>query len=165
MSSSRSVLSRVLAAPSWVVVVVLLGAIVGVGLGPETYFGVDGDLIQWGILGLFVVYELAGATLSGGSGVETDATTPAAVGEHYRPTTGTHRDGIYRVVGAGERVALLRVGNADGRRIHTGDVTHIDGPSLAAEFEAVSDPDGGFAPVAGLRNALSGLYWSVARYR
>jgi hypothetical protein len=165
MSSSRSVLSRVLVAPSWVVVVVLLGAILAVSLGPETYVGVDDDLLQWGILGVFVLYELAGATLAGGSGVETDPTTPATIGEHYRPTTETHQAGVYRVVGAGERVALLRVGDADGRRVHPGDVIHVDESSLTAEFEAASDPDAGFAPATGLRNALSGLYWSVARYR
>jgi len=165
MASSRSALSRVLAAPSWVVVVVLLAAILGVDLGPETYFGVDGDLLQWGILGLFVLYELAGATLSGESGVETDPTTPAAVGEHYRPTTEAHRAALYRVVGTGERVALLRVGNADGSRVHSGEVTHVDQSTLDGDFEAASDPDAGFSPVAGLRNALSGLYWNVRKYR
>jgi len=165
MTSSRSVLSRVLAAPSWVVVVVMLGAILGVGLGPETYFGVDGDLLQWGILGVFVLYELAGATLSGGSGVETDPTTPAAVGEHYRPTTQAHPAGVYRVVGAADPVALLQVGNADGRRVHTGEVVHVDRSALAADFGAASDPDAGFEPIAGLRNALSGLYWNVAKFR
>jgi hypothetical protein len=165
MSASRSVLSRVFAVPSWAVVVVMLGAILGVGLGPETYFGVDGDLLQWGILGVFVLYELAGATLSGGSGVETDPTTPATVGEHYRPTTEAHPAGVYRVVGAAEPVVLLRVGSGDDRRVHTGEVVHVDQPALAAEFEPASDPDAGFAPIAGLRNAVSGLYWNVAKFR
>jgi hypothetical protein len=165
MASNRSLLARVLAVPSWVVVVVLLGGILGVSLGPETYLGIDGDLLQWGILGLFVLYEIAGATLAGGSGVETDPDTPAAVGEHYRPATETRPAGVYRVVGAGDPVALLRVGNEDGRRVHTGDVTQLDQSALTADFEAASAPDTGFAPVAGLRNAVSGLYWNVARYR
>jgi len=170
MSGGNSVLSRVLSVPSWVVVVVMLAAILGIDLGPESYAGVDGDLLQWAILGLFGLYALASTAVSGGSSVETDPDTPATVGEHYRPTTGAgrdgaYRDGVYRVVGASDRVALLRVGDADGRRVHAGEVTHVDQSTLDAEFEATTDPDAGFSPVSGLRNALSGLYWNVAKYR
>jgi|GEM_PF-1267247 len=175
MASGSSVLSRVLAVPSWAVAVVMLAAVFGVGAGPETYFGVDGDLLQWVILGLFALYALAGAGVSDGTGVETNPETPAAVGEHYRPTTETHRDGgyhddtyragIHRVVGAGDRVALLRVGDADGRRVHDGEVAHVDQSTLDEDFEAATDPDASFTPVAGVKNALTGLYWNVARYR
>lgn len=169
MSPVRSLLSRVLAVPSWLVVVVMLAAILGIDLGPESYAGIDGDLLQWAVLGLFVGYALAGRALSGGPSVETDPDTPAVVGEHYRPRTdgggGVHRAGVYRVVGTDEGVALLRVGDADGRRIHEGEVTHVDQSRLDADFQAATDPGVGFSPVGALRNALSGLYWNVARYR
>lgn len=170
MSSGRSVLVRLLSVPSWVVVGVLLAAILGVDLGPDTYFGVGGDLLQWAILGVFVLYALVAWSFSGGTSVETDPDTPAAVGEHYRPMTdargdGSYRDGVYRVVGTSERVALLRVGTAEGRRVHGGEVTHVDQSTLDDEFEPARDPDAGFSPVTGVRNALSGLYWNVGKYR
>lgn len=170
MSSDDSALSRVLSAPSWVVVLLLLGAILAIDLGPETYAGIDGDLLQWAVLGVFVVYEVASMSVSSGTSVETDPETPVAVGEHYRPATDTHgggdyRDGVYRVVGAGERVTLLRVGDANGRRVHSGEVTHLDQSTIETDFEAATGPDAGFSPVAGVRNALSGIYWTLAKYR
>lgn len=163
MSSDASSLSRVFAAPTWLVVVLMLVAIVAVGLGPERYAGVDGDLIQWAILGAFALYALGGSALSGGTEVETDPETPATVGEHYRPTEGGVEAGVYRVVGADGEVALLRVGDENGRRVTTGEVVHVSQSALDAEFDAASDPDSGASPLAGLRNALSGLFWSVRR--
>lgn len=85
------------------------------------------------------------------------------IGEHYRPTDGDHTPGVYRVVGTTDGVTLLRVGDADGRRIHTGEVRCVESATLDSGFEAATDPDAGLSPTATLRNAAQGLYWSVRR--
>lgn len=92
------------------------------------------------------------------------------VGEHYRPAEGA-RDaegtpltpGVYRVVGATDEVALLRVTDEDGRRAHTGELSHVSPETLDVEFEPAADPDAGLSPVRDARNLLSGLYWTVRR--
>jgi hypothetical protein len=94
----------------------------------------------------------------------TRAADPPAVGDHYRPTTDGHHPGVFRVVGADGRVALLRVADADGRRVTTGDLRHVDDATLREEFAPAEDPDAGLTPIRSLRNALSGLYWSVRRF-
>lgn len=86
------------------------------------------------------------------------------VGDHYRPVNGDHAPGIYRVVGATDGVTLLRVGDADGRRIHTGERRRVDDAALEAEFEAAANPDAGPAPVRALQDAVQGVYWSVRRF-
>lgn len=93
-----------------------------------------------------------------------------AIGEHYRPA----RDGggpeqpappgVYRVVGTGDPVALLRVGDADGRRVTTGEVVRVDHVALDASFERADDPDAGIHPIRGLANAASGFYWQFRRF-
>jgi len=83
------------------------------------------------------------------------------VGEHYRPADG---DGIYRVVGTTDGVVLLQVTDEDGRRAHTGNVRRVEPDTIGDEFEPASDPDAGVSPVAAVRNALQGLYWSVRRF-
>jgi hypothetical protein len=50
--------------------------------------------------------------------------------------------GIYRVVGTGDEIALLRVGDADGRRETTGAVVQVS-RSTYAEFETAPNPDSG----------------------
>ncbi|MFD1647271.1 hypothetical protein [Haloarchaeobius litoreus] len=85
-----------------------------------------------------------------------------SIGDHYRPTGDDAP--VYRVVGVTDEVALLRVTDEHGRRESTGDVRHVATDQLDAEFEAAADPDAGFRPVAGLRNALSGLYWQFRRF-
>jgi hypothetical protein len=48
------------------------------------------------------------------------------LGDHHRPTDADERAGVYRVVGAdGDGVTLLRVGDDDGRRVHTGELTRV----------------------------------------
>jgi len=83
------------------------------------------------------------------------------VGDHYRPGDG---GAVYRVVGTGEPVALLRVTDADGRRAHTGDLRRVAEEELESEFASAGDPDAGLSPVSAVRNALQGLYWSVRRF-
>jgi len=71
---------------------------------------------------------------------------------------------VYRIVGAIDDVALLRVGDANGHSATTGEVIRVDQSRLDAEFEAATDPDAGFSPLAGVRNAVSGLYWNVREF-
>ena len=77
-------------------------------------------------------------------------------GDHVRPTDGGHDPGVYRVVGTGEEVALLRVTDADGRRAHTGEVIHVPADALRSTFESADDP-GGRSPVATLVDRLRAL--------
>lgn len=79
------------------------------------------------------------------------------IGDHYRDTDGA----IYRVVGITENVTLLRVTDAAGRRIHSGDLQHVAPATLDAAFEPTQNPDSRFAPMQTVQNILSGLYWSV----
>ncbi|WP_257298209.1 hypothetical protein [Haloarchaeobius sp. FL176] len=85
-----------------------------------------------------------------------------SIGDHYRPAG--EDAPVYRVVGVTDEVALLRVTDDAGRRASTGDLRHVSADRLDAEFEAAADPEAGFQPVAGLRNALSGLYWQFRRF-
>ncbi len=81
----------------------------------------------------------------------------ASVGDHYR------LDGaVYRVVGAGDPVALLRVADGEGRREHTGDLRQVPA-SEAATLEPAPDPDDGLHPVRALRGMAQGLYWNVRK--
>jgi hypothetical protein len=70
--------------------------------------------------------------------------------------------GIYRVVGTGEEIALLRVGTSDGQRVTTGEVVHVERASVE-EFETAENPDSGLslgdviAPVKAFAEALR--YW------
>jgi hypothetical protein len=81
--------------------------------------------------------------------------------DHYRPTTDDYERGVYRVVGTGEEVTLLRVADGDGRRIHAGELEHVDAAAVDDAFEPAEDPDAGVSPVTMLRNALQGLYWTL----
>lgn len=86
------------------------------------------------------------------------------VGDHYRPIDDTHEQGVYRVVGKSGGVTLLRITDADGQRIHSGEIRRCSRDALAGEFRPVKNPDAGFTPVSDAQNALSGLYWSVRRF-
>lgn len=88
-----------------------------------------------------------------------------AVGEHYRPRDRGHEPGVYRVVGAPAEVTLLRVADADGRRVHSGALRHVPVDVLESEFEPAADPDAGVSPLATVRNQLQGLYWQVRKFR
>jgi hypothetical protein len=80
--------------------------------------------------------------------------------DHYRPIDDSLDDGVYRVVGGdASRVTLLRVGDAEGRRVTTGSVTRIDADRLAG-FESVSNPDGNRPLAARLASLPATVYWS-----
>jgi hypothetical protein len=71
--------------------------------------------------------------------VTSDADEEPAVGDHLTPTTDTHSAGVYRVVGHGDgAVTLLRVGNADGHRVHTGEIVSV--PATTDGFEQTTAP-------------------------
>lgn len=71
--------------------------------------------------------------------------------------------GIYRVVGTGKKgVTLLRVADIRGRRVHSGEIEHVERGTLAT-FEPADNPDAGvsvsalFEPVTAYGAALR--YW------
>ena len=50
--------------------------------------------------------------------------------------------GVYRVVGTSEQLTLLRVGDADGRRVRTGEIVRVS-RSVYTNFGAAENPDTG----------------------
>jgi len=83
---------------------------------------------------------------------------------HYCPTTDDYAPGVYRVVGTGDPVALLRVTDVDGRRRHTGHLERVPRSDLDEHFEPDDDPEAGLDPVSGIWNAVQGMYWQVRRF-
>ncbi len=73
--------------------------------------------------------------------------------DHFRVDEGAPLPaGVYRVVGLGDdRVTLLRVGDAAGRRVHTGHVERVPRADVET-FERTDSPD-----PTGPRAALSGV--------
>lgn len=93
-----------------------------------------------------------------------DATRTPDIGDHYQSTTDTYHAGVYRVVGTGDELALLRVTDADGRRRSTGHLERVPSDDLSKHFEPADDPDAGINPIAGVRNALQGLFWQFRKF-
>ncbi len=83
-----------------------------------------------------------------------------AVSDHLRPVGEDYPVGIYRVVGDGDPIALLRVTDERDRRRATGELLTIPRGSLSS-FEPATNPDSGFRPLAWVRGLLSGMYWTV----
>lgn len=89
------------------------------------------------------------------------AISDPAVFDHVRPTAGPYEDGIYRVVGTDDgSVTLLRVGDADGRRVNTGAIVTVEAAQLE-RFEPAENPDGNRGPGESLLRVPAALYWSV----
>jgi hypothetical protein len=63
--------------------------------------------------------------------------------DHYRPTNGTTPPGVYRVVGTGEEVTLLRVADENGRRVHSGVVESVRRERVESAFVPATNPDAG----------------------
>lgn len=78
--------------------------------------------------------------------------------EHYRPAGVEYPDGIYRVVGTDGGVTLLRVGDATGQRVHTGDVLTVPDEEFEA-FESAENPDGNRSVSDALTSTLATAYW------
>lgn len=84
--------------------------------------------------------------------------------DHVRLTATGHPGGIYRVVGTtDETVTLLRVGDAEGRRVHTGEVTTVD-RSVIADGELADNPDDGWAITSLLAGFPKSVYWSLRTF-
>lgn len=80
--------------------------------------------------------------------------------DHVLSTDSDSLDGVYRVVGTGdERVTLLRVGAADGRRIHTGEIITVSYDAFD-EFKPAENPDGNRSFGAAIVAMLETSYWS-----
>ena len=95
----------------------------------------------------------------------TDVDDPAAY-DHLRPTDPDRSGvdpGIYRVVGTGDPVALLRVGDADGRRVNSGDVVAVERDRLDG-FEPADNPDGNRPTGERLAGVLDSLAWQVRAF-
>lgn len=87
-----------------------------------------------------------------------------SVSDHLATDDGDYPDGIYRVVGTADgAVTALRVGAADGRRIHTGEVVTIEADDLEG-FVAVEDLDRSRSIVARLVTLPSTGYWSARAF-
>ncbi|WP_459192949.1 hypothetical protein [Halosimplex sp. J119] len=97
-----------------------------------------------------------------------DASDPA-VYDHLRPIDPDTADapvasGVYRVVGTHESsVTLLRVGDADGRRVNTGDVTTVDRDDLD-RFEPADNPDGNRSAGEAAAGFLGDLRWQLQAF-
>lgn len=100
-----------------------------------------------------------GDAAAGGAG----ASDGVAVGDHYRAGTGTDlAPGVYRVVGTREgEVTLLRVADADGRRVHSGTVSYVPVGVVASALDPADDPDAGFSPLDAVAGLLDGMVWEL----
>jgi len=87
-----------------------------------------------------------------------------SVYDHCRPTTASYPEGIYRVVGAADReVTLVRVGDADGQRVHTGETLRVSADELDG-FEAARNPEGNRPLGAKIRGGVEMTYWSIRAF-
>jgi hypothetical protein len=84
--------------------------------------------------------------------------------DHVRLTVTDHPDGVYRVVGTtDETVTLLRVGDPDGRRIHTGEVSAVDRAALD-DAEPADNPDDSWAITPFLTGLPKSIYWQLRTF-
>lgn len=83
-----------------------------------------------------------------------------APSDHLRADGTTDPPGVYRVVGVDERgVTLLRVGDEEGRRVHTGEVVRVAHADLAAFTPAAAPPRDRSSA-----SALALAYWSLRAF-
>ncbi|QLH80341.1 hypothetical protein [Halosimplex pelagicum] len=92
-----------------------------------------------------------------------------AVYDHLRPTSEATdpspvEPGVYRVVGVGEgTVTLLRVGDADGYRVNTGEVATVDRDALAG-FDPADNPDGNRPTGEKARRFAESVGWNLRAF-
>lgn len=81
--------------------------------------------------------------------------------EQFKPVNFDVSDGIYCVVGRDEAtVTLLRIADANGRRIHTGDLVTVSLDEFTG-FTPAENPDGNRPPGATLISHIEIGYWSL----
>ena len=86
-----------------------------------------------------------------------------SVFDHVRPWDAPYEDGIYRVVGTADgSVTLLRVGDADGRRLNTGTIVTVEAAQLEG-FEPAENPDGNRGLGESLLAVPAGWGWRCSR--
>ena len=84
-----------------------------------------------------------------------------SVYDHLSPTNIDYPDGIYRVVGiSGEGITLLRVADADGRRVNTGEIITVSYDDLDG-FDPTENPDGNRPLGSALTSGVEMVYWSL----
>ena len=87
--------------------------------------------------------------------------------DHVRPADGASvavDSGVYRIVGLpDDSVTLLRVGDADGRRVNSGEVRQLDAAALQ-EFEETDNPDGNRSLGATVVGQLGAVYWMLRSF-
>ena len=84
-----------------------------------------------------------------------------SVYDHYSPADTGYPDSTYRVVGTGdEGVTLLRVGDADGQRVNTGEIVTVSYDEFE-RFNAAENPDGNRPVGTAVRSQLEMIYWSL----
>ncbi|MFC7141270.1 hypothetical protein ACFQMA_15700 [Halosimplex aquaticum] len=88
-----------------------------------------------------------------------------SVYDHLRSTgAGPADEGVYRVVGTDdEHVTLLRVGDADGRRVNTGEVLTVDRDALDG-FEPTDNPDGNRPAGETVSGFLRDFVWQLRAF-
>ncbi len=84
-----------------------------------------------------------------------------AVGDHVRVATDDHPEGVYRVVGTDGDLVLLEVGDADGRRCHTGRLASVASSDAVEQAEPPSR-DG--SPAEAFAGVAATGYWSVRAF-
>jgi len=94
------------------------------------------------------------------------AVSDPRVSDHLRPASDDAGldPGVYRVVGTGEDdLTLLRVGDADGRRVNTGELATVDRVDLG-EFEPADNPDGNRPAGETATGFLGDLVWQLRAF-
>lgn len=81
--------------------------------------------------------------------------------DHFSPSGSEPTEGIYRVVGTNDQGAtLLKVGNAEGQRVSTGEIMTVSYDDLD-EFEPAENPDGNRPLGDAVRSNAEMIYWSL----
>jgi hypothetical protein len=84
--------------------------------------------------------------------------------DHVRPTDADYPEGTYRVVGTADgTVTLLRVADADERRVNSGEVVAVDHDELDG-FDPGENPDGNRPIGAAVASKLEMGYWSIRAF-
>ncbi|MFB6194881.1 MAG: hypothetical protein ABEI80_01825 [Haloplanus sp.] len=81
--------------------------------------------------------------------------------DHVRPPDDDYPDGVYRVVGVDDGdVTLLRVADADGRRVHAGECISV-GADAFERFESATNPNGNRPLGTAAVSRVEMTYWSI----
>jgi hypothetical protein len=83
-----------------------------------------------------------------------------SVYDHFQVSSGDYPNGTYRVVGVGEEtITLLKIGDEDDRRVHTGKIIIIRSDEVE-ELDQVEGPELSKRTSAAVKSVLETGYWS-----